>query len=145
MLPQDNARRQTASVLLLAIPDEYFDCRMGAGKVLLRQEARLARGVAGPVRVRYPQIYQDCLTFNRFSRMLRKIRSYVSWSPATGRFTSIRTVRPKSRVEPFPICAWLVAVVDFSDLGFTAFGFAVEGFAADGAVAVPWPAKPARS
>ena len=32
--------------------------------------------------------------------MLKKIRSYVSWSPDAGRFTSMRTVRPTGEVLP---------------------------------------------
>ncbi len=34
--------------------------------------------------------------------MLWKIRSYVSWSPEAGRFTSIRTVRPTDCL-PLPV------------------------------------------
>ena len=47
--------------------------------------------------------------FKRFSRMLLKILSYVSWSSTAGRFISIRTVKPTLSAEEIDASVWVAA------------------------------------
>src|SRR5579864_2765224 len=76
-----SSRHRIAPSPWLAIPDEYFWYRRD-GSLRARQTDRDRQLEShGPELGQSTRIAQGYLAFNRFSRMLRKIRSYVSWSP----------------------------------------------------------------
>src|SRR5579864_2988462 len=140
-----SSRHRIAPSPWLAIPDEYFWYRRD-GSLRARQTDRDRQLEShGPELGQSTRIAQGYLAFNRFSRMLRKIRSYVSWSPPAGRFTSIRTVRPMPPDVPLPAgTGGLLAGSSGLALGFCfAPTFVGEGTFTAGAS--PCPAKRARS